>query len=164
MAALIALIAVAAGGALGHAGAIAPALSVPLRALHIVAVAVWMGGLLALVSALRAGAAPVAFVRTVSNAALWSFIVVALSGLAQVLVLLRDPLLLATTAYGRVALVKVTGLLALGAFGLYHRRLIDRLDRADAAGALRASTTREIVLFIGIIVVSAALAFTPLPE
>lgn len=164
MAALVALIAVAAGSALGHAGAIAPLLSVPLRAVHLLAVAVWFGAIAALVSALRAQVAPSAFVRGVSRAALWSFIIVAVTGLAQAVVLLGDPVLLVASTYGRVVLVKATGLIALAAFGLYHRRLIDRLDAPGTADALRASATREIVLFIGIIVVSAALAFTPLPE
>ena len=164
MASLLALIAAGAGGALGHAAAILPVVSIPLRAVHIVAVAVWSGALVALVSALRTNAVAQPFVRGISRTALWSFIVVAITGLVQALVLLGGVAPLLNTSYGRVVLVKVSGLIALAAFGLHHRRLIDRLDTAGAPDVLRASTTREILLFVGIIVVSAALAFTPLPD
>ncbi|MGH7445220.1 MAG: CopD family protein, partial [Longimicrobiales bacterium] len=147
-----------------HAAAVSPVLAMPLRAAHMAAGAVWLGGLLTLVRAFRAGPAQRDMLRAVSTAALWSFGFVAVTGVAQAVVFLGSPAALVQTGYGRIILGKATGLLALGAFGLHHRRLIARLQ-TDADGAvLRRSTTREIVLFIALIVLSAVLAFTPLPE
>src|SRR5690606_36362508 len=102
--------------------------------------------------------------RAVSAAALWSFRAVAVTGAAQALVLLGGPAAIFGTTYGRVVLVKATGLLALAAFGFHHRRLITRMEAGRNGVALRASAMRELLLFIGLIVVSAALSFLPLPE
>ena len=150
---------------MGHAAAVSPALSIPLRAIHLGAGAIWLGGVVALVLALRAGAeTALPLVRAVSAAALWSFLAVAVTGAAQALVLLGGPAAIFGTTYGRVVLVKATGLLALAAFGFHHRRLITRMEAGRNGVALRASAMRELLLFIGLIVVSAALSFLPLPE
>lgn len=175
---LPAFLAVLVSGGIGHAAAVSPFLSVPLRAVHMTAGSVWFGGLLVLVLALRAGPAQRDLVHGVSTAALWSFGFVALTGVAQATVLLGSFGALVQTGYGRIILGKAAGLLALGAFGFHHRRLIAAMPgdgSADPSGAgggssgadgavLARSATREIVLFIALIVLSAVLAFTPLPE
>lgn len=163
-AAIVAFVAVVAGGGLGHASTNSPVLSIPLRAVHMGAAAVWLGGLLALTRTLRPSAAQRPLLTAVSRAALWSFVGVAISGVAQALLLLDEPAALFATGYGRLVLAKATGLIALAAFGYQHRRMIAALPNAGDGAAIRASVARETLLFIGLIVVSAALAFTPLPE
>ncbi len=163
-AALLAFVAVLAGGALGHAAAVSSALAIPLRAVHMAAAAVWLGGLITLSSMLRSGPARLPQLRAVSTAALWSFGVIAVTGLSQALVLLGSPAALLQTGYGRVVLVKATGLIALAAFGYRHRRIIATLPKDGDGAILRSSVRLETVVFIGLIVVSAALSFTPLPE
>lgn len=161
---LPAFLAVLVSGGLGHAAAVSPFLSVPLRAVHMTAGAVWFGGLIALVLALRAGPAQRDLAQGVSSAALWSFVFVALTGVAQATVLLGSFGALVQTGYGRIILGKAAGLLALGAFGFHHRRLIAAMPGTADGAVLGRSATREIVLFIALIVLSAVLAFTPLPE
>ena len=163
-AAVIALIAVLAGGSLGHASTITPALSVPLRAVHMAAAAVWLGGLLALGLALRNAPAQRPLLTAVSSAALASFIAIAVTGVGQALVLLGSFDALLQTAYGRLVLVKATGLVLLGAFGYLHRRMIPRVPEGGDATALHRSVVVEILVFMGIILVSGALSFAQLPE
>lgn len=163
-AAVLAFVAVLAGGGLGHAGAVSPALSVPLRGVHMAASAVWLGGLLALGRALRSGPARRPLLEAVSAAALVSFFVVALTGAAQALLLLGSPAGLLTTDYGRIVLVKAVGLLLLAAFGYRHRQMIAALPEGAAGGLLGRSVAVETLVFLALIVVAAALAFAPLPE
>ncbi|HEU5208043.1 MAG TPA: copper resistance protein CopC [Longimicrobiales bacterium] len=163
-AAVVALVAVLAGGSLGHAGAIAPAVSVPLRAVHMAAAAVWLGGLLALGLTLRNTPAQRSLLTAVSTAALASFVVVALTGAGQALLLLGSPAALLQTTYGRIVLVKATGLLLLAAFGYLHRRMIAVVPEGGDASALRRSVTVETLVFIALILVSGALSFAQLPE
>lgn len=163
-AAVIALIAVLAGGSLGHASTMTPALSVPLRAVHMAAAAVWLGGLLALGLALRNAPAQRPLLTAVSSAALASFIAVAVTGVGQALVLLGSFDALLQTTYGRLVVVKATGLLLLGAFGYLHRRMIPRVPEGGDASALHRSVVVEILVFMGIILVSGALSFIQLPE
>ncbi len=163
-AAAVALVAVLAGGSLGHAGAIAPAVSVPLRAVHMAAAAVWLGGLLALGLTFRNTPAQRSLLTAVSTAALASFVVVALTGAGQALLLLGSPAALLQTTYGRIVLVKATGLLLLAAFGYLHRRMIAVVPEGGDASALRRSVTIETLVFIALILVSGALSFAQLPE
>lgn len=163
-AAVIALIAVLAGGSLGHASTMTPALSVPLRAVHMAAAAVWLGGLLALGLALRNAPAQRPLLTAVSSAALASFIAVAVTGVGQALVLLGSFDVLLQATYGRLVVVKATGLLLLGAFGYLHRRMIPRVPEGGDASALHRSVVVEILVFMGIILVSGALSFIQLPE
>lgn len=163
-AAVVALVAVLAGGSLGHASAITPAISVPLRAVHMAAAAVWLGGLLALGLTLRNTPAQRSLLTAVSTAALASFVVVALTGAGQALLLLGSPAALLQTTYGRIVLVKATGLLLLAAFGYLHRRMIAVVPEGGDASALRRSVTVETLVFIALILVSGALSFAQLPE
>jgi putative copper export protein len=163
-AAFTAFVAVLVGGALGHAGAASPALSIPLRAVHLAAAAVWLGGLLALGRALRGVPAQRSLLTDVSTAALASFIVVAITGAGQALLLLGSVDALLQTTYGRLVLAKATGLLLLASFGYLHRRMIALVPEAGDAGALRRSVTVETLVFIALILVSGALSFAQLPE
>jgi copper transport protein len=114
-------------GAAGHRVVGLPdAAAFVLSAVHEAAMAVWVGGLVA-VLATRQGAAP--FRRV----ALTSFAVLVGSGAAMALAHLRGPADLAGTAYGSVLAVKVVAVGAVAAIaGLGARRL----EAAALAGVL----------------------------
>ncbi|MFD5863756.1 cytochrome c oxidase assembly protein [Agromyces sp. NPDC127015] len=118
-----------AAGAAGHAAAVTS------LGLHLVFVAVWLGGLLTIVLLRRelgAKRLPVVLARY-STVALICFIVVAISGYASAALRIGtwDQLM---TQYGVLVLVKVGVLIALGCFGaMYRRFLIGRMSRGDAA-------------------------------
>lgn len=156
--------AVLAGGGVGHALARAPAWSIPAKALHLGAAAVWLGGLLRLATLdpttdLFPGTA-----RRVSAAALGSVAVIAATGALQAVLLLPAPGDLVATGYGRLVLAKISGLSALIGLGAYHRlRLLPRLD-AGSGAPLRRSVRREIVVFAVVLLVAARLAHVPPPE
>ncbi|WP_312676464.1 cytochrome c oxidase assembly protein [Microbacterium sp.] len=112
-------------------------------ALHIIAAAVWLGGVLLLVVLRpqldRAGLSRV--LTRYSSIALAAFVVVALSGVARAAVgLLTWENLL--SPYGAILAVKVVALLAIGALGARYRRgLIGRIG-ADDVKATDAATRR----------------------
>ncbi|TDC89478.1 bifunctional copper resistance protein CopD/cytochrome c oxidase assembly protein [Actinomadura sp. 7K507] len=91
-------------------------------ALHVAAVAPWVGGL-AIVGAhalLRRDRLPVMAERF-SRMALWCFITVGASGMVNVIARLPDPVELVETNYGRLALGKIVFFCVLGWFGWWHR-------------------------------------------
>jgi cytochrome c oxidase assembly factor CtaG/putative copper export protein len=122
----------------GHAaGAADHSTAVNALAVHLVAVVVWVGGLLALVTMrpqLGSDLAPTA--RRFSTLAAWCFAAVALSGLQSALIRI-GPLSDLATRYGALLIVKSVALLVLGLAGWRHRRaLLSRLE--DSAAATRA--------------------------
>ncbi|QGN58568.1 cytochrome c oxidase assembly protein [Nostocoides sp. HKS02] len=119
----------------GHAaGTAAHATAVNALAVHLVAVAVWVGGLLALVMMrpqLGRDLGPTA--QRFSVLAGWCFGAVALSGLLSATVRIDGWGDLATR-YGALLLIKTAALLALGYAGWRHRRaLLPRLGQDGAA-------------------------------
>ena len=91
-------------------------------ALHVAAVAPWVGGL-AIVGAhalLRRDRLPVMAERF-SRMALWCFITAGASGMVNVVARLPDPAELVETNYGRLALGKIVLFCLLGWFGWWHR-------------------------------------------
>jgi cytochrome c oxidase assembly factor CtaG len=114
-----------AAGTAGHDAA------VNALGLHLVFAAVWLGGLLTLVLLQRmlTGDRLVVVLERYSTLALVSFIVVAISGYVSAALRVGefDELF---TPYGILVLVKVLSLLALGLFGLIHRRSVIRRMRA----------------------------------
>ncbi|MEO8850565.1 MAG: cytochrome c oxidase assembly protein [Allobranchiibius sp.] len=102
---------------------------------HLLAVSVWVGGLLALLLMWgRLGKGTPAVVRRYSTVALWCFCAVALSGTLNAIVRVGSLGNLASR-YGVLVLVKVTLLVVLGLFGWQHRRrVVDRLEGGDSPG------------------------------
>lgn len=103
---------------------------------HVAAASVWLGGLAALALHLRAR--PKVLARALprwSRAALGCFVLVGLSGALTATLLLDRPGQLLATPYGRVLLLKVAVLVALGVLGHLHRR---RTVAAVASGRTRA--------------------------
>jgi len=113
--------------------------AVTALALHLVFASVWLGGLVVLVMVRRSldGLLESAAVRRYSTLALICFVVVAISGYvsAELRIGSLDRL---ASPYGALVLVKVGALLALGVFGVVHRRhAITKLGSATGSSARR---------------------------
>ena len=151
-------------GATGHSAAISPVIAAPARALHLLAASAWLGGLLWLLVCRRM--AIERFARQalrVSAVALWASLLVAASGIAMAVVFLTSPLDLVDSAYGIVLSAKVLGLLALMAFGAYHRlRVMPAMARESTTPARMAVTVRrELATMVVVILLGGLLAYVP---
>ena len=161
--------AVVVSGAVGHPAAIAPAWAIPAKAIHLLASAVWVGGLLWLL--IRPAGDDVLLFATdadrVSTRALWSVIAVAFTGVVQTRLFLDSWSALVSSAYGLLVLAKTAGLLILVAFGAYNRqRVMPRLTagpNATEVGVLRSSVVREVVVIAIVILLGGLLAYVPPP-
>jgi copper transport protein len=151
----------------GHSAAFQPLLSVPLKAAHLVALAAWVGGLFWLVVTDRRDAARFAAdASRVSSIALVSMIVLALTGIAQVVILVPTFAGL-RSAYGATVLAKILGLAVLVTFGAYHRervlpRLATDVDGMEAF-AFRTSLRREIAVLWLVILLGGFLGYVSPP-
>jgi cytochrome c oxidase assembly factor CtaG/putative copper export protein len=134
--------------------------------LHILAAAVWLGGLLLLVIVrpLQSRESSAATVARYSSIALAAFVVVALSGTVRAAIGLQDWSAL-VSPYGVILGVKVLALIALGLFGAWYRaRLIGRMKTTDAATrAFWSLVVFELALMGVASGAAAALARTPPP-
>lgn len=103
--------------------------------LHLLAMAVWLGGLTALLTALhREGESlPAAVVTRFSRLALASVAVLAVTGVYQSWRGLGSWDALTSTSYGRILVVKLCGVLLLLVGAAYSRRWTGRLVVAEAA-------------------------------
>ncbi len=151
----------------GHAaGSSSHETAVNAIAFHLVAAALWVGGLAALVI-LRTplGAALPVVLRRYSAVALWCFIAVGLSGVVSSSVRLSSPADL-WTAYGALMVAKMLAFCVLGAFGLSQRRLvIAKLEAHPQSRALFARLVAvELVVMGTAIGVATALARTGNPN
>ncbi|MCK0176668.1 cytochrome c oxidase assembly protein [Mycolicibacterium sp. F2034L] len=132
---------------------------------HLVAGALWAGGLLALLAlTLRRGAHADVAARRFSAVALWCFVAMALSGLINALVRIT-PAELVQTTYGRLVVAKVVALVLLGALGWQQRRRGVAALQADpeARGPLMRLALMEAVLFGVTFGVAVGLGRTPPP-
>ncbi len=134
---------------------------------HLVAMSLWVGGLVALSSyAARRGEQLSRVVRTYSSVALGCFVLVASSGVINGWVRVSSLADLVTTWYGRLLLGKVAALVVLGYLGMQHRaRTLPALD-AGRRGAFRRLAAGEIVVMGAAIGLAVALGRTepPVPE
>jgi len=162
----------------GHPSVQSPvALNLPANALHVLAMAIWLGGLAALLFVLPAATRRLdgadrarllaAVLSRFSQVALIAVAVVLLTGLIQAYVYVREPADLLDTAYGRAVLIKLVLLLAVILVAAYNRRRsVPRLNRIAAGGeapgrtglALRRAVRGEVAILLVIIGVTAALA------
>lgn len=148
----------------GHALSLPPlAVSAPATVVHVLAAVVW---LVALVWLWRRG--PVwstAELRRVTPWAATALVALGVSGV--VLVLQRVPVDgLATSTYGRLALLKSVLLLGAAALAAHHRfRVAPRLDDDPSSSrALRRTLGIEVLVVAGALVAGAVLAQVPPPE
>ncbi len=120
---------------IGHAaGSAGHAMAVNSLGMHLVAIVVWVGGLVALfVVRGETAEQSAALVKRYSTLALISFALVAVSGLGSAS--LRIDLTELSSAYGSILVFKVGALVLLGVFGaVYRLRLIGRLSLGESQG------------------------------
>ena len=161
----------------GHATTQHPvAALLPLDVVHVLAMSVWIGGLVALLlvvpAATRLLEAPersrllAAVLLRFSPIALGCVVALAATGTAQALIDMGGLSPLTTTAFGRAVLIKVGLLLALVAIGAVNRqRVVPALKRLAAGGEppgaagrlLRRTLRAEVALVIVVLGVTSAL-------
>jgi copper transport protein len=155
----------AVSGASGHPAAIHPLWSIPFKAVHLLAGAAWLGGLLWLATARRDDASFPLEARRVSSAALICAMAILLSGTLQTVMFLNTPGDLIHSAYGRLALIKMIGVLALIGLGAFNRFiLLPVVDESDARPALTRTVRQEIAIVIVLILIGGFLAYVPTPS
>ncbi|WP_369252415.1 copper resistance CopC/CopD family protein [Streptomyces sp. R41] len=115
--------------------------------LHLLAMAVWLGGLTALLTALHRPGEPLstAVVTRFSRLALASVAVLAATGVYQSWRGLGSWDALTSTSYGRILVAKLCGVLLLLAGAAYSRRWTGRLVVAETAAAVPATVPAERV-------------------
>ncbi|GIH67536.1 cytochrome c oxidase assembly protein [Microbispora siamensis] len=161
----VALLAVLPPAYVGHSASAADHnLAVLSLMAHVAAVALWTGGLYALVAHLRAAPGLTVAVRRFSTLALGCFAAVGASGALNAWVRLGSVPLLWQSRYGQLVLAKIAALAVLGWFGWRHRR---RTIGAMESGGARAPFLRlacgEIAVMAGTLGLAVALGRTPPP-
>ncbi len=142
-------------------------LAVSSLAAHVVAAAVWTGGLAALaIHGRRSGDLAGAAARY-STVALGCFVLTGVTGLTSAWVLLGSgPAGVAAalgTGYGGLLAAKTAALLALGLLGRRHRRATLPRLRAGEPGAFRRLAAVEVGVMAATVAVAVALAASPPP-
>ena len=147
----------------GHAaGTQGHGMAVNALGLHLVAVSVWVGGLVAAV-ALRSTDhdSNLTVARRYSSLALFAFVVIAVSGVGAASVRITN-LIQLFTPYGRLILIKATILLLVGLMGAYYRRRL--LPKAGLAKGFWRLAGLELALMGVAMGLATALAHTAPPE
>jgi copper transport protein len=158
LAALFSGVAVLITGASGHPAVTQPLIAIPAKSVHLAAAALWLGGLLWIMTAERHGARYVEGTRRISSLALMSVIAVVATGVLQGFLFLPRLAALTDSTYGRLILIKAAGLVVLVFFGAFHRRIVPRLDTTIARRRLRGSVRLEIVVMLAVSVAGGLLA------
>lgn len=129
---------------------------------HLVAMLLWVGGLMALVAhALRRGPGLTAATQRYSRIALFSILAMAVSGVVNALVRVRleD---LTQYSYGWVLIIKTLGIVVLGMIGYVHReRTIPQLETQSRAFTRLAAG--EVLVMAAIAGLAVTLGRTPPP-
>ncbi len=134
--------------------------------IHLVAGALWAGGLLAVLAGASGGGGHTDLAaRRFSAVAFWCFVAMTLSGVVNILVRVRPSELFATT-YGWLIAGKVLALVILGAFGWRQRRGAVAALRSDpdARGPLIRLATAEALVFGATFGIAVGLGRTPPPS
>jgi cytochrome c oxidase assembly factor CtaG len=127
--------------------------------LHLVGVTLWVGGLGALGwVALRGSKRLEPAIARFSTLALWSFVIVGLSGAVNAAVRLGSFGELFGSSYGRLVVGKLVALVALGVLGQLQRRRVV----ANGGGFVRLALT-ELLIMAAAIGLAVALSRTPTP-
>jgi copper transport protein len=186
LAGLLAAAALAASPAFaGHASTRDPSwLLIPSDLTHVAAMAVWAGGLAAMLWILPAGtrrlADPVERTGLLTGAtlrfsafALAAVALIAVSGSIQAIVEVGSVPDLFDTQFGRAVLIKIILFGILIGFGAFNRKriipaLVKRMDRSETPGApgnrLRQSLRIEVLFVVVVLGVTAALVSYPPPD
>jgi putative copper resistance protein D len=166
LAGLLALVGVLGAAPAGHMATLADQqTALAGRALHLIGMSAWAGGLLALVllwPGLWQERVAASAAHGYSSIAGWSYLVVSASGVMSGYAVLGSFAALGS-AYGLLLVLKAGLLLALGGLGWWHRRhSLTQLDRAGAHAFLRLATG-EVALMAVAIGLAVALANTAPP-
>ncbi|MFF2641067.1 cytochrome c oxidase assembly protein [Streptomyces niveus] len=134
-------------------------------ALHLVGVAVWVGGLaLLLVAAVRRDAGLGTAVRRFSALAFWAFVAVAASGVVNAVVRLPSAADVFSSRYGVLVLLKTVALLILGALGWWHRqRVLPTVGDGGSRRPFVKLAAGELLLMAAAMGLATALSRTPPP-
>jgi putative copper resistance protein D len=139
-------------------------LAVAAVAVHVLGVALWAGGLLALVLARNLDAADRrAAVQRFSVLAAPLALLVAGSGVLTAYTRLSGPSQVFETAYGRVLLVKLAALMVAVGIGWWHRRRTLPELAADRPRAFLRLAVVEVLVFAATVGVAVGLSRTPTP-
>lgn len=161
--ALLAMVALLPPAFTGHAaGSGNHQVAVTSLALHILAAAIWIGGLAALMIVRRSRLLADGAARY-SRLALGCFAAVAISGLANAAVRLGTLEQLWLSRYGWLLGGKLAALLVLGALGATHRRRTLPALRAGRRGAFTRFAGVELVVFAATAGLAVALSRSPTP-
>jgi copper transport protein len=152
-------------GAIGHPAAIHPALSIPSKVVHLLAGAIWLGGLIWLVTVIRREDADFpAEARRVSATALVCVIAILLSGVLQTALFLNTPGDLIHSGYGRLVLIKMAGLGVLIGLGAFNRfLLLPAVEDSSIRPELSRTVRQEIAIVVILIIIGGFLAYVPTP-
>ena len=132
---------------------------------HLVAMSLWVGGLIALVAHARRGGGNLGLAYSrFSKVALVCWLVMAVSGVINGLV--RLPLEdLFTSTYGLLLVAKIVALGVLGVFGqLQRQRGVKAVSEGASRGALLRIGGLEVLLMLATIAIGVALGSTPPPN
>ena len=149
----------------GHAASAADHdLAASSLVVHVVAVVVWVGGLLSLVWYAQADGRFLAVAaRRFSPLALGAFVAVGVSGVANAFVRVPSWGDLWSTGYGQLVIAKTAAFAALGVVGWWHRRqTLPALDGHEP-GAFGRLAGGEALVMLGVIGLAVALSRTPTP-
>lgn len=164
--AVLGVVGVATWSVSGHPSASkVPMVTVAADLLHISAMSVWLGGLLMLIAFLlpRANAAELgAIVPVWSRWAWYAVIVLALTGMAQAIVLVGTVDALVTSTYGWLLLVKVALVLGiLGIANLSRRQVAPIVEKVDGSpNRLRAFVVGEAAVAVVVLGLTSVLVQT----
>ncbi|MGC5333643.1 cytochrome c oxidase assembly protein [Micromonospora sp. DT62] len=161
--ALVALVGVLPPAFTGHAaGAGNHQIAVSSLALHVLAAALWVGGLVALLMVRRSRQLADAAHRY-GRLALGCFVAVAVSGSANAAVRLGDVAQLWQSRYGWLVVGKLVALAILGTLGAVHRSRTLPALRAGRRGAFARLAAGEVVVFAATVGLAVALSRSPTP-
>ncbi|MEU2610246.1 cytochrome c oxidase assembly protein [Micromonospora sp. NPDC007271] len=162
-AAMLALVALTPPAFTGHAaGAGDHQIAVSSLVLHVLAAALWVGGLAALLTVRRSRHVADAATRY-SRLALGCFTAVAISGIANAAVRLGAVDQLWQSRYGWLVGGKLLALVVLGAVGAAHRSRTLPALRAGRRAAFARLAAGELVVFAATLGLSVALSRSPTP-
>ncbi|AWB82530.1 copper resistance protein [Corynebacterium yudongzhengii] len=129
---------------------------------HLVFMAIWIGGLMALIAhGRRLGPGLPKAVRRYSKVALFSIIAVAISGVISMLIRIQITDLL-TTRYGLIIFAKILGTVILALIGFWHRQVtMPQLGKKNSAFVRLA--VGEVVVMAAIAGIAVTMGRTPPP-
>jgi len=152
----------------GHASAATPQwLMRPAVAVHAMGVAIWAGGLVPLLLALRSEHPVAAGLARYSRHVPLAFMTMLLAGVVLAVVQVGAPALLFATSYGQILLVKLVLVACIVAIAAWHRwRLTARVVTGDGDARRRIVRTLAVeTLLVGMVFGAVALwRFTPPPR